>query len=72
MLEIGGKKRIAKVQTTHDGQFVLRNIDPTIPLMLLTKKPGTVVLKRENPLAIALNDKAGTVLFPAALGQRTK
>ena len=70
MLELCGRKRIVKVQTTEAGQFVIRNIDPTTPLMLLTKQPGTVVTKQESPIAIALNDKDGTILLPAVLGVR--
>ena len=39
--------------------------------MLLTKRPGTVVVRKETtPFAIALNDKEGTVLLPAAVGEQ--
>lgn len=70
MLELGGRKRIVRVQTTPDGQFVIKNIDPTMPLMLLTKRPGTIVMRKETPFAIALNDKEETMLLPAAVGEQ--
>ena len=63
LLELGGKKRIVKVQTTKEGYFVFKNIDPTISLLLLTKKPGELVLKKEGTFSISLNDKEGTVIL---------
>lgn len=64
LLEIGGKKRIVKVQTTKEGYFVFKNIDPTVSLLLLTKKPGEIILKKENSFSVSLNDKKGTVILP--------
>lgn len=64
LLELGGKKRIIKVQTTKEGYFVFKNIDPTISLLLLTKKPGEIVLRKEGSFAVSLNDKEGTVILP--------
>jgi TonB-dependent SusC/RagA subfamily outer membrane receptor len=72
MLELGGRKRIVRVQATTQGQFVIKNIDPTIPLMLLTKRPGTIVTRNETPLAIALNDRDGTMLLPATVGEQDR
>ncbi len=66
LVELGGKQRIAKVKTTRDGRFVFRNIDPSITLLLLTKRPGEIELKKELSFGISLNDKEGTVLFAKA------
>lgn len=63
LLELGGKKRIVKVQTTKEGYFVFKNIDPTVSLLLLAKKPGEIVLKKEGSFAVSLNDKEGTVIL---------
>lgn len=65
LLELGGKKRIIKVQTTKEGYFVFKNIDPIVSLLLLTKKPGEIVLRKEGSFAVSLNDKEGTVILPA-------
>jgi len=45
LLEIGNRRRIAKLKTTKDGQFVFKNIDTTIPMMLLTKAPNKIELQ---------------------------
>lgn len=63
LLELGGKKRIIKVQTTKEGYFIFKNIDPTISLLLLAKKPAEVVIKKEGSFSISLNDKNGTVIL---------
>lgn len=65
LLELGGKKRIVKVRTTREGHFVFRNIDPTVPLLLLARKPGEIVLQKNPSFSISLNDKDGTVILPA-------
>lgn len=63
LLELGGKKRIVKVQTTREGYFVFKNIDPTISLLLLTRKPGEIALRKESSFSVSLNDKEGTVIL---------
>ncbi|HMG90172.1 MAG TPA: MG2 domain-containing protein, partial [Chryseolinea sp.] len=70
LLELSGRKRLVKLKTTGDGYFAFKNIDPTVPMMLLTKKPGTIVLRKELPFAVSLNDKEGTTLLPATLGEQ--
>lgn len=62
LLELGNKKRIVKVQTTKEGHFLFRNIDPTIPILLLTKKPGKITVQKEKTLSASLNAKVGTVI----------
>lgn len=64
LLELGGKRRIVKVQTTKEGYFVFKNIDPTISILLLAKKEGQIVIKKENNFSISLNDKEGTIILP--------
>jgi TonB-dependent SusC/RagA subfamily outer membrane receptor len=63
LLELGGKKRLVKVKSTKDGHFVFKNIDPTIPILLVSKKPNEIVLKKENTFSVSLNDKEGTVIL---------
>jgi alpha-2-macroglobulin-like protein len=70
LLELSGRKRLLKLKTAEDGHFAFKNIDPTVPLMLLTKKPGTIVMRKEIPFAVSLNDKEGTMLLPAAVGEQ--
>lgn len=65
LLELGGKKRIVKVQATREGHFLFKNIDPTIPLLLLTKKPGEIMLQKNPSFSISLNDREGTIILPA-------
>lgn len=64
LLELGGKKRIVKVETTKEGHFIFKNIDPTIPLLLLTKKPGQIVIRKKSAFSISFNDKDGTIMLP--------
>ncbi|HEY5916704.1 MAG TPA: TonB-dependent receptor plug domain-containing protein [Chryseolinea sp.] len=70
LLEVSGRKRLVKLKTTNDGLFAFKNIDPTVPLMLLTKKPGKIVLRKEAPFAVSLNDKEGTMLLPSTVGEQ--
>src|SRR5687768_11486450 len=64
MLELGNKRRIEKLQTTTNGHFLFKNIDPTIPILLLTKRPGEIAVQKEEGLSIVLNHKDKTVLLP--------
>jgi TonB-dependent SusC/RagA subfamily outer membrane receptor len=64
LLELGGRKRIVKVRTTSDGHFIFKNIDPKIPILLLTKKPGEIIIQKNPTLSVSLNDKEGTVILP--------
>src|SRR5688500_15511831 len=64
MLELGNKRRIEKLQTTANGHFLFRNIDPTIPILLLTKRPGEIAVQKEEAFSIVLNDKDKTALLP--------
>lgn len=63
LLELSGKKRIIKVRTTKDGQFLFRNIDPTISMLLLAKKPWIIAIENDIPLAVTSNLKAGTLRY---------
>ena len=63
LVELGGRKRIVKVQTTEDGHFLFKNIDPTIPFLLLAKKPAEIVIQKTPSFSISLNDEDGTVLL---------
>jgi TonB-dependent SusC/RagA subfamily outer membrane receptor len=65
MLELGNKRRIEKLQTTTNGHFLFKNIDPTIPILLLTKRPGEIAVQKEEAFSVVLNDKdKKTVLLP--------
>ncbi|RAW00932.1 TonB-dependent receptor plug domain-containing protein [Pseudochryseolinea flava] len=47
LMELGNRRRLAKVKTTTNGQFSFKNIDASTPVVLLTKKPQTIqVLSR--------------------------
>lgn len=67
LLELGGKKRIVKLTTTKDGRFLFRNINPGIPILLLTKKPGEIVIERKHAHSVTLNDSEVTMHFPQAI-----
>jgi alpha-2-macroglobulin-like protein len=70
LLELSGRKRLVKLETTDHGHFVFKNVDPTVPLLLLTRKPGTIVLRKEIPIAVSLNDKERTMLLPATVDEQ--
>ncbi|HEY3402519.1 MAG TPA: MG2 domain-containing protein [Ohtaekwangia sp.] len=63
LIEAGNKRRVEKVKTTPDGRFVFMNIDPTVSILLLARKPSEISLQKEMPFFIALNDKDGTKLY---------
>jgi alpha-2-macroglobulin-like protein len=51
LLEVGNRRRLAKVKTTVNGQFVFKNIDASIPIALMTKKPNEIeVISRGNTI----------------------
>ena len=66
LIELWGQQRMEKVRTTEEGYFIFKNIDPTVPIMLLAKKPATLELKKNygKTFSISLNDDSGTVLVP--------
>lgn len=39
LLELGNKKRLVQLKTTSDGRFHFYNVDPTTPVLLLSKAP---------------------------------
>src|SRR5690606_9896021 len=55
--------RIARLTTTNDGRFLFRNVDPRIPILLLTKKPGEIVIEKKHPHSVTLTDHEGTMHF---------
>jgi alpha-2-macroglobulin-like protein len=70
LLEAGSRRRIAKATTTADGHFVFRNVDPAVPVLLVTRKPGEIILQkrpsssftiRGNYNAIPVADATGVV-----------
>lgn len=63
LIELSGLKRVIKVQTTKDGSFLFRNIDPTISLLLIAKKPWIISVSGDTPLAVSTNLKAGTLRY---------
>lgn len=63
LLELSGRKRIVRLKTTVDGHFIFKNIDPKVPVLLLTKKPGQIVIQKNPVLSVSLNDKEGTVIL---------
>jgi TonB-dependent SusC/RagA subfamily outer membrane receptor len=68
LLEIGNKRRTESIQTTPEGHFLFKNIDPTVPVLLLTRKPAEITIQKEPTYSISLNDQEGTVLLPEAPG----
>ena len=64
LLELGNKRRVLSVKTTHDGHFHFKNTDPSVPLLLLTKKPGHIRIDKEGKIAVSFNDKEGTLWKP--------
>jgi alpha-2-macroglobulin-like protein len=69
LVELGNKRRIDKIKTAATGHFIFKNIDPTVPVLLLTKKPAEIVIEKEENLSIHLNDKDGNVLVQDTIGQ---
>lgn len=60
LLEVGGRKRIVKVKTTPDGHFIFKNTDPKVPMLLLTRKPGVLVLQNNPAFALPLSQQGNT------------
>lgn len=60
LLEMGGKKRIVKVATTQQGHFLFKNIDPDVRVLLVTKKPGEILLQQQIGLDYASKQKGDT------------
>ncbi len=61
LMETGNRRRIETVRTTPEGHFVFRNIDPTTSVLLVTRRPGILVLQRSNASALGLQEGNGTV-----------
>ncbi len=66
LMETGNRRRIERVRATPEGHFVFRNIDPTTPVLLATRRPGILVLQRSNATASAQRGRNGVV--PVGLG----
>lgn len=66
LLEMGNRHRIERVRTTQEGHFVFRNIDPAVPILLVTRNPGILVLQRQNVIGSSLHGRNGAV--PVSLG----
>ncbi len=70
LIECAGKKRIAKVKTTPQGQFAFHNVDFTGSVMVVTKLPNYLTLFSGKPQmiesptgSIDLNEDLKTPLF---------
>lgn len=57
LMEMGGKKRIVKIPTTENGHFLFKNIDPEVRVLLLTKKPGEILLQSHASPFYVLKEK---------------
>jgi TonB-dependent SusC/RagA subfamily outer membrane receptor len=44
LMELGERRRIAKVRTNEHGAFTYRNVDSSTPVLLLTRKPNRLVV----------------------------
>jgi len=55
LIEFGGRKRIAKLNTTREGHFVFHNVDIAEGIHVSTKLPNRVFLIKENPV-VAVHD----------------
>lgn len=45
LLEMGGQQRIDKIETTDQGFFLFRNVDPTVPLLIFAREPNKIALQ---------------------------
>jgi TonB-dependent SusC/RagA subfamily outer membrane receptor len=68
LLEMGGRQRIEMVETTVDGHFMFRNIDPTVPVLLVTKKPGKVKVSKQRVTYPSTSGSNTIILPPGELG----
>lgn len=48
LLELGNRRRIAKVCTNEHGVFTYKNIDSSTPLLLITRKPNHLTLHERS------------------------
>jgi alpha-2-macroglobulin-like protein len=64
LLELASRKRILKVETTPDGHFAFRNIDPTVPILLLTDRQGEITLQKEKYNTITFNAQPAVPIAP--------
>lgn len=53
LIECAGKKRIAKLKTTTNGQFAFHNVDISGNVMIITKLPNKITLYKEKPVTSA-------------------
>jgi hypothetical protein len=51
-IETGNRKRVAQVKSTKEGYFVIRNIDPSTEILLMTKKPGEIIIEKSKTMVI--------------------
>jgi TonB-dependent SusC/RagA subfamily outer membrane receptor len=63
LLELGNKRRIEKIQTTATGRFLFKNIDPTVPILLIAKKPGEIIVQKEESTTIVHNGDNNNLHF---------
>jgi TonB-dependent SusC/RagA subfamily outer membrane receptor len=52
LMELGQRKRLAKVQTTDSGQFSFKNVDASASILLLTRKPNHLRLPEKTSLSV--------------------
>ncbi|MBL0743104.1 TonB-dependent receptor plug domain-containing protein [Chryseolinea lacunae] len=60
LMELNNRRRIANVKTTGDGKFMFKNIDPTTPILLLSRRPNKMVLHKGNT--------SMDTIFPSGVG----
>jgi alpha-2-macroglobulin-like protein len=63
LLELGNRRRLAKVRTTHDGHFNFKNVDASTSLLLLTRKPDQIELPGKKTVSLH-SDKSRNALQP--------
>lgn len=68
LMEMGGQKRIEMVQSTEGGHFMFRNIDPTVDILLVTKKPNKIKVHHHAAKGHSLGDKSLILLSPGESG----
>lgn len=69
LIEAGGRRRIVNVETTADGHFVFKNIDPTVNILLITRKPGVIVMQKNAMQSISHQSLKSTGLLPDVQGE---
>ncbi|HEY9044247.1 MAG TPA: MG2 domain-containing protein [Ohtaekwangia sp.] len=77
LLELGNRRRIAKVKSTRNGQFTFKNIDASTSILLLTRRPNQLSIPERPVFSSAslqysnsLQIKESTV--PVVIGSPTR